>query len=325
MISVLQRDTNAHRTGWGLVMAIVLFETFRAIFYTPFYLAHALGAYEEEGLDVRLGTSPDLERVADHLGSGAADVCWGGPMRIMVNHDRDPDCGIVGFCEVVGRDPFFLVGREPRPDFQMADLAPRKLASVSEVPTPWMCLQDDLRRAGVDPGALDRVTDRTMAENEAALREGSVDVVQLFQPYVENLLRDGTGHIWYVAASRGQCSYTTFYTVRRMLEQRADEMHKMTRAIYRTQKWLHGQDATTLAAKVSGYFEGLPEDVLIAALARYYDVGVWGRNPILPRAGFERLRAAMLSGGLIQREIPYDDCVDTRFAEAVIREDPPSL
>ena len=131
-------------------MAIILYESFRAVFYLPFYLAHALGAYEAEDVPVTLGTSPDLESVAAQLRSGEADVYWGGPMRIMMNHDRDPDCAIVGFCEAISRDPFLLIGREPRPQFRMADLTEITLATVSEVPTPWMCLQDDLRRDGLD-------------------------------------------------------------------------------------------------------------------------------------------------------------------------------
>ena len=78
---------------------------------------------------------------------------------------------LVAFCEVVTRDPFFVVGRAPRPDFRLADLLECRIGTVSEVPTPWMCLQDDLRRAGLDPDAVDRVADKTMADNAAALRD----------------------------------------------------------------------------------------------------------------------------------------------------------
>lgn len=35
-------------------MPLVLQETLRAVFYAPFYAAIALGAYEQEGLDIRL-------------------------------------------------------------------------------------------------------------------------------------------------------------------------------------------------------------------------------------------------------------------------------
>lgn len=37
---------------------ITLSENFRALFYTPFYAAHATGAYEAEKVDVRLRNSP---------------------------------------------------------------------------------------------------------------------------------------------------------------------------------------------------------------------------------------------------------------------------
>jgi NitT/TauT family transport system substrate-binding protein len=306
-------------------MPIRIYESFRAVFYTPFYLPHALGAYEAEGLDVTLGTSPSLDFVASHLTDGEADVYWGGPMRIMVNRDRDPDCAIVGFCEVVTRDPFFLVGAEPRPDFAFADLERLTLGSVSEVPTPWMCLQDDLRRAGIDPDGVRRVTDASMADNAAALREGAIDVAQLFQPFVEQLLADGAGHIWRAAADRGPCSYTTLYCLRSTIERDPDTLLRMTRAMYRSQKWLHTRSSVEVAAAVGSFFPQLPADLLAGAIDRYRSLGVWGRNPRLPEQGFERLRTALLSGGLIKTSIPYEDCVDMRFADAVIAEDPPSM
>lgn len=306
-------------------MPIRIYESFRSVFYTPFYLPHALGAYQAEGLDVELGTSPSLDLVASHLRAGEADVYWGGPMRIMVNHDRDPGCGIVAFCEAVTRDPFFLVGRQPRDGFTLGDLQTMTLATVSEVPTPWMCLQDDLRQAGIEPGAIRRVTDASMDSNAAALRADQVDVAQLFQPQVENLLAEGVGHIWYAAADRGPCSYTTLYCLRSTMEREADTLHRMTRAMFRTQKWLHAQSPMEVAAAVAGFFPDLSAELLAGAIERYRSLGVWGSNPRLPRAGFERLRTALLSGGLITKEIPYEDCVEMQFAEAVIAEDPPTL
>ncbi len=306
-------------------MPITVYESFRAIFYTPFYLPHALGAYTAEGVDVTLATSPDTGDVAAHLESQQADVYWGGPMRIMMNRDRNAAVDIVGFCEAVTRDPFFLVGNRPNPDFTLNDLTTVTVGTVSEVPTPWMCLQDDLRRAEIAPAAVNRVTDASMAENVAALRDGRIDVAQLFQPDVETLLQSGVGHIWYAAADRGPCTYTTLYTIRRTLEAKADELHRMTRAMYRAQKWLHAHTGPEIADTVAEFFPDCPAEILAGAIDRYKAVGVWGRNPILPRAGFDRLSAALLSGGLIGKPIPFEACVDMRFAAAVIADDPPSL
>ena len=306
-------------------MAVTLFENFRALFYTPFYAAYTLGAYRVEGVDVRLETSPSPSETATSLLSGATDVSWGGPMRILETYDQIPDCDVVGFCEVVTRDPFFLVGREPRPGFQMADLPGLRIATVSEVPTPWWCLQDDIRRANLDPAILERVADRLMVENVAALRDGAVDVVQVFQPYVEQLVNEGAGNIWYAAATRGPTSYTTLYTTRRLLTEQPEKAMAMTRAMYRTQKWLHAQDAVTIAAAVAEFFPQVETDTLAACIERYKNLGIWGRNPLLPREGFERLKAACMSSGQIKYGADYDDCVDNSVARAVIESDPPPM
>ena len=161
---------------------ITLLENFRAVFYAPFYAAEALGAYKAEGLEVALKTSPAPERSLTSLREGVGDVSWGGPLRVMSTLDKDRKSGYVAFCEVVGRDPFFLLGRTPNPAFQVKDLVGKSLGIVTEVPTPWICLRYDLRRAGVDPATITLSPARSMAENCAALRAGTVDVGQVFQP-----------------------------------------------------------------------------------------------------------------------------------------------
>ena len=51
-----------------------------------------------------------------------------------------------------------------------------------------------------------------------------------------------------------------------------------------------------------------------AALTRivrtYRDAGLWPRTPALPPPAFVRLKAALLSGGLIATDLPYDRIVD---------------
>src|ERR671919_2454265 len=184
-------------------MALTLIENFRAVFYAPFYAAFALNAYEAEGVEVQRVMSTTAAETNQALRSGRADIAWGGPIRLLLDNNQRPDSDLVILCEVVRRDPFFLVGREPNPTWQLADLLYGQLATVSEVPTPWLCLQHDLRLAGIDPAGIRRVTGRTMAENVAALKAGDVDVIQVFEPFPSLLLAEGAAHIWYEAARRG--------------------------------------------------------------------------------------------------------------------------
>jgi NitT/TauT family transport system substrate-binding protein len=299
-------------------MAIRLSENFRALFYAPFYAAHATGAFAEAGVDVVLVPSPSPPAAVKALLAGEVDVMWGGPLRVMMRRDSDPQSDLVCFCDVVARDPFFIIGATPRPDFGFADLKGLRFATVSEVPTPWICLADDIRRAGIDPVALAPIADRTMEENETALRAGLLDAVHLFQPHAERLLASGAGHLWYAAATRGRTAYTTLVTHRGVLDRQRDELLKMTRAVHRTLGWFARTPAPEIAERLRDYFPDVAPPIFARAIERYRALGLWGSDPVIRREGYDRLHAAMRAAGALRRDIPFEDCVDTGLAGQAI-------
>ncbi len=299
---------------------ITLSENFRALFYTPFYAAVETGAFLDAGVDVQLRLSTDPASTASALRAGDVDVMWGGPLRVLLTHDKDPASDTVCFCDVVARDPFFIIGRTPKPDFRPADLMRTRLGSVSEVPTPWLCLQDDIRRDGGDPDAVPRVTGNTMAENEAALRAGTLEAVQVFQPYAEALLASGAGHLWYAAADRGLCAYTTLVTRRSVLTRRRGELLAMVRGMHETLQWLHASSGAEVQKTLAPYFPDVPASIYAGAIDRYKALGLYGTDPITKPEGVARLAAAMRSGGALSRDIPFADIVDNSLAEQVVSE-----
>lgn len=297
---------------------ITLSENFRALFYAPFYAAHEIGAFKQEGVEVAHRDTANPGQATADLLAGRTDVMWGGPLRVLLTHQADPSSDIVCFCDVVARDPFFVIGREPRPGFSVADLAGLRFGSVSEVPTPWLCLQDDLRRAGMDPAGLDLVADASMAENASALRDGRLDAVQLFQPYAEALIASGEGHVWYAAADRGLTAYTTLVTRRSTLAARRQELGAMVRALYRSLQWIRGTPGAEVARVLASYFPDVPPALFASAIDRYRGLQLYGPDPVTRREGFDRLAAAMLSGGALNTLIPFEDCVDNSLAEETV-------
>ncbi len=300
-------------------MAIILQESLRGLFYAPFYVALARDAYAAAGVEVRFVSAPRPGDAARALFDGDVDVCWGGPMRVMETYKLLPGCDLVSFAEVVTRDPFLLVGREPRPAFRLADLLGARIATVAEVPTPWLCLQEDLRRAGIAPGRLDRISDRGMAESIAALRTGEVDVVQVFEPFVSALVAEGAGHVWYAAALRGPTSYTTFYARRGLLTTRREELSRMVRAIHATQLWVAEATGAQIADAIADYFPDVPAAIRGSACSRYQALGIWSASPVLPRIGYDRLLSSLVSGGFVSGT-PFEVAVDNSLAEAVMAE-----
>jgi NitT/TauT family transport system substrate-binding protein len=291
-------------------MRIKLSENFRAVFYGPFYATQALGFYADEGIEVDLLSSPAPAAAAAGLLDGSIDISWGGPMRVMKARDADPRSPLVCFCEVAGRDPFFLVGKRDPLSFRLADLTRLKVGTVSEVDTPWLCLQHDLRLQGIDPEKLDRVTGRTTAQNLETLRHGELDVVQMFEPYVSMALRAGAGEILYAASSRGPTCYTTFLASRASVRRNHAAFDAMVRATRRTLTWVEEHGAEELADAVAPYYSHVPGGMLTSAFQRYRDAGIWSRTPEVSRQGFTRLADSLKSGGFISRTHAYEDCVD---------------
>jgi NitT/TauT family transport system substrate-binding protein len=290
-------------------MHIRMAENFRAVFYAPFYAAQALGFYAREGVEIELITSSAPGGGPAALVDGSADITWGGPLRVMKAHDEDPRSPLVCFCEVIGRDPFFLIGSGDARTFRLEDLARLRFATVSEVPTPWLCLQHDLRERGIDPVKLARVTDGTMGGNVAALRERRLDVIQAFEPYASLAVRDGA-NVLYAASARGPTVYTTFLATRTGIERNRSAFTAMTRAIVRMQDWLRGHDANEFAATVAPFYPDVERDILTRSFERYLQAGLWSRSPEVSPQGFVRLGESLVSGGYISRMPVYADCVD---------------
>ena len=288
-------------------MPIRLAENFRAVFYAPFYATLALGFYAAEGVDVELVDSAAPGDGVAALLDGTLDIAWGGPMRVMKARDRNADSPLVCFGEVVGRDPFCLVG-PARADFRLPDLAILRFAAVCEVPTPWLCLQHDLRQHGIDPERLVRVPDQPMPDNVAALRQRRLDVAQLFEPFVSQAVQEGSD-VLYAGSARGPTLYTTFIATRAAMARNRDAFAAMMRALRRMQRWLADHDGTELAAATAPFYPDTAPGLLARSLQRYREAGIWSRTTRVSPEGFARLAASLHSGGFIAAMPRYEDCV----------------
>ncbi|MCK0100681.1 ABC transporter substrate-binding protein [Pseudohalocynthiibacter sp. F2068] len=288
---------------------ITLYENLRTIVYAPFYLADRRGYWADQGLEVNIQLSPDPVETAEGLLAGRADISWGGPMRVLLHHDRDPDCPLVAFGQIVARDPFVLIGRAANPRFRFEDLQSGRLAVATEVPTPWMTFQDDLTRAGVDPASLDITPKAPMKTAPARLAAGEIDVAQVLEPYASAAVAEGSAHIWHRFANRGDIGYTSFYTKRGYLEAHPETCAALLAGIAPALSAMASEPASEIAAELAELFPDVPQTVLTSVIAGYQASNLWARETDLPPAAFVRLKAALLSGGLISRDIPYDHVI----------------
>jgi NitT/TauT family transport system substrate-binding protein len=294
-------------------MTLTLAENFRAIFYTPFYLLKALGLAEQAGLDLRWLPPGSPGGAMDAIKNGSVDLTWGGPMRVMKDHDTTPSNGqsLLCFGEVVSRDPFFLLGKKSLGRFELAQLRQLRLAQVSEVPTPWLCLQADLRDLGLNVAEIEDALTRglSMPEQIQALKAGTLDVAQLFEPLASKLLSDPNYQILYAAHNRGPTVYTTLICSRDGWKKNHVAFTALRDILGELQTWMHRQTSAALASHVQNFFPELSAHQLENALARYLNHGVWAKSPEMSKAGFDRLSFSLQSGGFIRTQIDFASCI----------------
>lgn len=292
-------------------MKIKLAENFRAVFYAPFYATHALGLFKQEGVEIELIDSPSPgSGIADML-AGKIDVVWGGPLRVIKQRDQEADSenALVAFCEVVGKDPFFIVGPKTDRAFQLKDLSGQRLGVVTEVPTPWLCLQQDLRDAGVSIDSITVNASNTMGENLAALQTGEIDYAQYFEPFVSQTIASGAGVVLHAANSRGPTAYTTFISTRKIITQKQAAFEAMIRAIEKMGPWIQAHTGQELATVIAPYYPHVAPEILAQAMNLYKEAGLWFCKKTISRVGFERLKVSMLNGGFISSNPTYENCI----------------
>ena len=121
-----------------LVVGIVLFKHFNvndnklkkvkvaevthSIFYAPQYVAHALGYFEEEGLDVEIILAAGADKVTAAVLSGDVEIGFcGSGATIYVYNNGEKDY-LVTFAGLTKRDGSFIVSREKYDNFTLNNL-----------------------------------------------------------------------------------------------------------------------------------------------------------------------------------------------------------
>lgn len=293
---------------------------FHTLFYTPLHVAHRLGSFAEEGLDVQIIVPPAAAETPERLLRGDADLAVSGPMRTYVAADQTPPPPLLNIAEVNSRDGFFLLARRPVDGFRWADLIGKRLILFAEAPTPWMCLQDTLRRHGVDPQRITFLRGLPVPQALEAFRSGAADYLQTGQPMAEELLEEGVAHL---AAAMGEVGghlpYSSFVVTPATRQARPELCQRAVAALARTQRWMSRQDPQAIADLVSPDFPEIPLPIARKVVARYHAMGMWPPQPVLAREPFERLGQILVAGGLIRGAAPYETLVDNTFAEAAVR------
>ena len=290
---------------------IRLIEAFHSIFYSPVVIAVLGGHLAAEGLEPTLTAAEHAGGIADILLEGRADVAISGLVRSFDLADRGGP-RLVHFAAVNDRNGFFLLSRTPRPDFAWPDLVGRTVLSYSGAPTPWLCMQAVLRRHGVDPARVNSVRHLAAPDAAAAFRAGDADFLEHGPPLVDELVRDGIGHlVASMGEATGPLAFSSCMTTSDMLVHGRDLLRRFVRGLARAQRWMRDAGAEGIAEAIAPAFPDITADLRRRAVERYARQDTWAAHPAISPEGFEALQEILLAGGFIARRHRFEELVDT--------------
>ena len=101
---------------------VTIAEVTHSVFYAPQYLAHKLGYFEDEGLDVEIVLTAGANNVMSAVLSGDVDIGFSGTEATIYVYNGGEKDYVMTFAGLTQKDGSFLVSREKIDNFTLEDL-----------------------------------------------------------------------------------------------------------------------------------------------------------------------------------------------------------
>ena len=292
-------------------------EVTHSMFYAPQYLAHKLGYFEEEGLDVEIITVPGADKVTAAVLSGDVQIGFcGSESRIYVYNQGEKDY-LVNFAALTKRDGSFIVSREKIEDFTLEDLKGKHVVAGRQGGMPVMMFEWALTQAGIDPKEDVNVdTSIEFASMSGAFIGGTGDFVNLFEPNALQLEQEGYG---YVVASLGELGgvvpYTAYHAKKSYIEENEEVIQGFSNAINKALKYTRKHTPEEIAKDLVDYFPDTSLDDITTIVKRYKDNDSWFDTTEIKEEDFNHIQEVMENSEALEKRAPYDKLADTRFVK----------
>jgi len=321
VVAVIINNNNETTTTESETTLVRVNEVTRSVFYSPQYVAIALGYFEDYGIEVELTTGQGADNVMTAVLAGQSDIGFAGPeAAIYVYNEGKTDYTQV-FAQLTKKDGSFLVSRDYTETFNWDDLRGKTVIPGRKGGVPYMTFEYVLKQNGLNP-STDLVLDDSISFDlmAGAFAGGNAEYVTLFEPTASMTEAQGVG---YIVASVGEASgeipYTAYFAKKSYIESNEELIQNFTNAIYKGQQWTEEHTAREIAELIQDYFPGTELDMLESSIQRYKDIDAWNETPVLTEESFNKLQEVMEEAGELEQRANYNDVVNNKYAEQAIK------
>jgi NitT/TauT family transport system substrate-binding protein len=297
---------------------VKLNEVLRSLFYTPQYVALRIGAFEPEGLKI-VGpkTTWGMQATLTELVSGNSNIALLGPEAAALTQTADADRRMVNFAALTNADGSFIISKTPMPNFKIADLKGKTIATGGKGATPTLALEALIRKAGLVPGRDVNIRYIPVSANVLpSYLEPNTDFGQSFEPGIALMEEQKKGHrVASVGELLGPMPYTSYMASAAYIEKNPKIIQGFTNAIKKALLWTDAHSPEEIAKLIAPDFNGVPEETIVAVVREYKKVKIWPTATLIPPDGMNRNLDLMLEGGIIKERTPYERIVNPTFAQ----------
>lgn len=290
-------------------------EVTHSIFYAPQYLAHSLGYFKEEGLDVEIILTPGADKVTAAVLSGDVQIGFcGSEATIYVYNEGEKDY-LVNFAGLTKRDGSFLVSRKKYDNFSLNDLKGKYVLGGRPGGMPEMTFEYTLKENGIDPKKdLTIDTSVAFAAMSGAFIGGTGDFVTLFEPQALEIEKNGYG---YVVASVGKLGgvvpYTVYNAKKSYIESNPKIIEGFTKSIQKGLDYLYSHTDAEVAELILDYFPDTSLNDLTQIVKRYRDNDSWYKTTYIDESDFNHVQDIMESADTLNKRANYNDLVLNKY------------
>ncbi|MGN0806332.1 MAG: ABC transporter substrate-binding protein, partial [Candidatus Coproplasma sp.] len=282
-------------------------EVTHSVFYTPLYLADALGYFKDEGYEIELTNGGGADSTMAALLSGAADIAFCGPeAALYVLAGGSSDSPKV-FGQLTKRDGSFLVGRTEEPDFSWTNLEGKEILAGRKGGVPAMTFEYTLKLNSVTAYLNYDVAFNLMT---SAFESGVADYCTMFEPGASQYQAAGKG---YIVASVGEASgevpYTCFSAKQSFIDNNPGKIDAVLRSVTKAIKYVNENPASTVAEKIAKYFDGTTVSALTSSIESYKSIDAWVTDMAMKESALDSLQDIMEEAGELPVRVNFDDLV----------------
>ena len=290
---------------------ITVAEVAHSVFYAPQYVAHGLGYFEDEGLDVEIVLTSGADNVMAAVLSGDADIGFSGSEATIYVYNGGEEDYVMTFAGLTQKDGAFLVSREKYDDFSLEDLKGKTVIGGRKGGMPEMTFEWALRQNGIDPNNdLNIDTSVAFAAMEGAFIGGNGDFVTLFEPNATSVEKNGLGYVVaYVGDLGGLVPYTAYNARKSYIIENKDVIEKFTRAVNRGLDYVYSHSSEEIAKILGEYFPDTSLSDMITIVNRYKDGEAWKKNITINRDEWNHIQEIMKASSELDKFVEYDKLI----------------